>query len=108
MSDPISSKELIARAGITYRQLDYWTRRGALVPLSESSPGSGCPRAWDPHEVRVARLLNVVGPGGWADDVARVAGLVRAGARGKVELVPGVMLDLDVVCYPEVRCVDAV
>ena len=42
----MNSTELCAAAGITYRQLDYWTRVGYLTPATEAH-GSGSQRKWD-------------------------------------------------------------
>lgn len=46
-----SSPEAALMAGITYRELDYWCRRGAINPNDGASPGSGRPRRWTPTEV---------------------------------------------------------
>lgn len=37
----VTSAELITRARITYRQLDYWCRTGLLTPIPGSRAGSG-------------------------------------------------------------------
>jgi DNA-binding transcriptional MerR regulator len=42
--------------GITYRQLDYWTRRGFLEADS-ATPGSGRYRSYSQIEVLVATLM---------------------------------------------------
>jgi hypothetical protein len=40
----VTSIELVHRAGITYRQLDYWTRTGLLRPTDQThATGSGTP-----------------------------------------------------------------
>ncbi len=46
--------------GITYRQLDYWTRTGLIVPSVETAKGSGTRRAYaykDLLELRVIKNL---------------------------------------------------
>ncbi len=46
--------------GITYRQLDYWTRTGLIVPSLETAKGSGSRRAYsykDLLELRVVKDL---------------------------------------------------
>tara|TARA_B100000953_G_C17834760_1_gene363040 strand:+ start:134 stop:610 length:477 start_codon:yes stop_codon:yes gene_type:complete len=46
--------------GITYRQLDYWTRTGLIVPSVETAKGSGTRRAYaykDLLELRVVKDL---------------------------------------------------
>lgn len=54
--DHISGPDLCDRAGITYRQLDYWTRVGYLHPL-DPTPGSGRLRAFPIAELSLARLV---------------------------------------------------
>lgn len=51
--DWVLSTELITEAGITYRQLDYWSRTGLLTPLTAAAPGSGFVRRF--HESQVPR-----------------------------------------------------
>lgn len=53
----VTSSELITRAGITYRQLDYWVRTGLLIPANGIDPGSGFPRHFAAHELVVACLV---------------------------------------------------
>lgn len=71
----------------TYRQIDYWVRRGWLRPIGAAAPGSGVPRVFPPEELAVAD---------------RMARLVRAGltpeaahraARGQ-PLAPGVTVTI--------------
>lgn len=54
--------------GISYRQLDYWTRTG-LIESSEATPGSGHRRYWPEEELEVA---------------GRIARLVKAGVNIRV------------------------
>jgi hypothetical protein len=42
--------------GLTYRQLDYWTRRGLLHP-DGPAPGSGHRRVWSEAEMAIARRV---------------------------------------------------
>lgn len=51
-----SSEEARRIAGITYRQLDSWTRAGLARPAQEAS-GSGSARRWSPAEVVELRVL---------------------------------------------------
>lgn len=51
-----SSSEACAMAGVTYRQLDYWTRTGAARP-SVGAYGSGSQRRWSPADISVLRCL---------------------------------------------------
>ena len=50
------SAELVELAGITYRQLDYWTSKGYLH-ADANNPGSGNHRNFDGDEVSVAWLM---------------------------------------------------
>ena len=56
--DWVTSQELIDEAGISYRQLDYWTRTGLLVPLDQAQPGSGYPRRFPDRELERARVIH--------------------------------------------------
>ena len=60
-------------AGITYKQLDHWTRLGHLRP--ERDWGTGYARIWTDAEVEVARRmgrLTAAGlPLGWSAQFAR-------------------------------------
>ena len=48
-----------ARAcGITYRMLDYWTRKGWLRPYHDG--GSGRDRQWPATELQVAREMGLL------------------------------------------------
>lgn len=44
-------------AGITYRQLDYWARRGIVVPSIAEANGSGTWRLYSTADVCAAALL---------------------------------------------------
>lgn len=72
--DLIGAHELTLQAGITYRQLDFWTRCGYLATLTDNTPGSGRPRVYSLDQVDLARemaRLTVVGlRAGVAHDVA--------------------------------------
>lgn len=65
------------QAGMTYRQMDYWVRRGYLHP-AESRPGSGNARVWPPEELEVGRRMAVLVQGGYTP--ATAARLAREGA----------------------------
>jgi DNA-binding transcriptional MerR regulator len=61
MSEHLLSSQQVARqAGLTYRQVDYWSRRGLL---GDQRTGSGNPRRYSPQQAEVvvmmARLLRV-------------------------------------------------
>lgn len=44
------------RAGITYRQLDFWTRSG-YITMTRSAAGSGSQRVFSESEVAVVKRL---------------------------------------------------
>ena len=85
MSTPVTSAEVCAAAGITYRQLDYWVRRGWIQCSQVTSSltgnsGSGCERRWS--EQQAAKVMHM-------------AGLVREGYRTDraAELIAGWFAD---------------
>ena len=47
----ISSKELMRRTGVSYRQLDYWERTGIVTPSVQAASGSGTKRGWSEGDV---------------------------------------------------------
>jgi len=51
-----SSQEASRLAGITYRQLDSWTRSGLVKPEQEAA-GSGSVRGWSPEQVVALRVI---------------------------------------------------
>jgi DNA-binding transcriptional MerR regulator len=69
-----TSTEVCKILGITYRQLDYWTRKG-YVPSSSPTPGSGHARAFTFPELLMLRLVGLLLEAGFtvtaAFDVAR-------------------------------------
>lgn len=93
----VSSAELRRAAGITYRQVDYWTRTGLLRPVGVQSPGSGNWRKYPQSEVRIARALRRLAS---LDRKNGYGALLRAAVtkirRGETtfELIPGVTVDL--------------
>jgi hypothetical protein len=73
-----------ARAvGVSYRQLDYWTRRGWLRPEREQH-GTGYARLWPEVEQRIVRIMaRLLAAGFTPEGAARTA-------REAVELsIPG-------------------
>lgn len=64
LSDPtdLRQAEVLERTGITYRQLDYWTRSGWVHPIG--GRGSGHNRAWPLSEVdAIGRMVRLVDAG---------------------------------------------
>lgn len=76
------SDELAARldgAGVTYRQYDYWLRRG-LVPNADPTPGSGNRRTLTDEQAEHLRIMAaLVASGVTTDAAARLATALRAG-----------------------------
>jgi len=68
----LGAQEFARAAGITYRQLDFWTR-GALIASTRDRVGSGYPRSYDPAEVPVARLMGQLVAAGLFNRDARLA-----------------------------------
>lgn len=52
----VTSFQMLERAGMTYRQLDWWTRSGYLH-AAKNHPGSGTARFYPLEEVHVAALV---------------------------------------------------
>ncbi len=75
--------------GLTYRQVDYWVRRGYLRP-EHATDGSGSVREWPAEELAVGeRMGRLVAAG-----MAPVAAAVAARHDGPVEIAPGVWVGL--------------
>lgn len=93
----LTASDLVALSGASYRQIDHWTRRGYLVS-HERNPGKGNRHSYSIPEMYVARVLVVIA--GWCEPktTKRVARRVRGFKWGRLEVVPGVILDLDVPC----------
>lgn len=54
----LTSTQVCRLVGISYRQLDYWVRRGMIECPDKRGLGSGHARRWTPEDVR--RLKAVV------------------------------------------------
>lgn len=82
-----------AGLGITYAQLDGWTRRGWLRPEHPPSrwggSGSGAPRRWPPAELEIARRMGLLTGAGLAASAAAVFAR-KAWPAG--EIAPGLVL----------------
>ena len=81
MAAPVTSAEVCAAAGITYRQLDFWVRSGYVqcdrsgTPRRGGPQGSGCLRVWTGRQAaKVICLAGLVADGYKPD---RAAELVR-------------------------------
>jgi hypothetical protein len=69
--------DALAISGVTYRQLDYWTRAGYLtavfVPGAPVDGGSGFERRWSDVEVVRAAVMRVLADHGIAAESASKA-----------------------------------
>jgi MerR HTH family regulatory protein len=78
--------------GVSYRQLDYWVKRGWLHPDPRPHEHSGVTRTWPAEEVRVARIMGRLKAAGLTPEAAhRIARLATGGG----ELAPGVWVLYD-------------
>lgn len=87
----------IVAVGLSYRRLDYWSRRGWLKPANPDC-GSGSSRVWPAGEVVVAQVMHLlvsagVAPGA-AARAARNGGVLAAGVRVVLD-VDGIQLGTD-------------
>lgn len=74
--------------GLTYRQLDYWTRCGILHP-DVATPGTGQVRRWTDEERAVAvRILALTRAG---IELRKAASIARQ-TPGEVQIGPGITL----------------
>lgn len=91
VTDLVRLPDVLAATGVTYRQLDYWTRTGLVHPATPALPGSGYARGWHPDEVRVLAVLARLVAGGIAPHVsARLArDLVEQGWAELAPATPG-------------------
>jgi hypothetical protein len=93
---PISTPQLAAEAGVTFRQLDYWTRAGLLRPewrWGERGAGQGGrSRYWDTQEREAARLMGLLTAVGIRP---RIAGQVARSPGGRYEIAPGISIHVD-------------
>ena len=85
----LSSTEVVAAAGISYKQLCHWIGLGHLTPLA--GVGSGHPREWPPEEVRVTCAMGRLVGAGLTPAMAAI--VARNGWR-RSQIGPGVWLEL--------------
>ena len=82
----LGSPDAIREAGITYRQLDYWVRRGFLAP--EVVKGN---RAWTPEAIGVARTLGRLTAAGVS---LEAAAKVALSGESRCEIAPGIWIEV--------------
>jgi hypothetical protein len=89
----LRTPEALAFTGLTYRQLDHWTRTGLIHAAAEPG-GSGKPRQWPFDEMDVARLAAHLIAAGFNTSAAIY--IARQGIGGaSIELAPGIVLKID-------------
>jgi hypothetical protein len=59
MGEFLTTHEVEAKTGATFRQLNYWARRG-WIPDMPTDPGSGSVRQWGPAAIAEAEKLAAV------------------------------------------------
>ncbi|MEV4458487.1 MerR family transcriptional regulator [Microbispora sp. NPDC049633] len=85
--------EAAARLGLTWRQLDHWTRKGYLHP--EGGGQTGVARIWPETELRIAALIARFSAAGLVmESAASVARSIVAFGLVEVELGEGITLKI--------------
>lgn len=84
----MASYQDFVRVGLTYRQVDFWSRKGYLR-ASNADCGSGRERHWPASELPVAATMHRLVKAGLTVKAAHVV------ARGQGELAPGVTVLID-------------
>lgn len=74
LPDTLPAMELVTCAGITYRQLDYWTTQGYLRPdeRPDGKQGTGYNRSYPESELDVATRMRLLVDKGLTPRVAAV------------------------------------
>lgn len=85
MDENLTSTEVCRVAGITYRSLDYWTRRGLAFP-DVGAAGCGSQRRWSRAEAEVLKRMATWRSAGVALGLARE--MAERGARIVYDDVP--------------------
>jgi hypothetical protein len=98
-----SGVDAAKRAGITFRQVDYYLRAGFVTPEGAVVGGSGVPRELTDADIDalavVGRLMAIRERRGDTTMRARLVAIAahvqEHGAVGTFELIPGVTVDLE-------------
>lgn len=89
------STDMVREAGISFRQLDYWTRTGRLLPADSPTGRNGSQgfkRRWTRAELGVARVLGRLTAAGLPLETAtRIA---RSG-ESRTEIAPGIWIEVE-------------
>lgn len=84
----LSTLQVAAGSGATYRQLDYWARIGILVPDVAEATGCGSRRRYSQDQLAEATLLrslaalSTMGRAGDLSEFGPVIAALRAGTTG--------------------------
>ena len=87
--------------GITYRQLDHWSRMGYLRPVRlerGQGGGTGSPRVWPDGELQVARLMGRLTAASIPPSLAAVVARKWPAAQ---EIAPGVFVQIKEAAVPD-------
>lgn len=87
--ETLTSDEVAAWAGVTFRQLDNWQRCGYVH--GPAGRGSGRPRRWTPDETRRVRLFARLVRAGLTLQTASDLTALGVGAH---EVAPGVTIEI--------------
>jgi len=71
-----ASAEVCRQTGLTYRQLDYWCKKGVITPSVARAFGSGTARCWSKADIkriktllkRIRRARKLLTAAGFGDD----------------------------------------
>jgi hypothetical protein len=69
----LTTDQVAARVGASYRQLDYWARLGVLSPDVVGAGGSGSRRRWSPVDTAAAQVVTRLARLGAGCEVTRRA-----------------------------------
>lgn len=73
MTHSMTTRQVAALTGASFRQLDYWDRTGVLCPSVAPAKGSGSSRRYSPDDVRCALALVLLARLGAEGDYLRRA-----------------------------------
>ena len=52
-----TTTEVLEMTGLSFRVLDWWLRKGAVILVDANTPGSGTPRRYSEEEVELIKQL---------------------------------------------------
>jgi Bacterial RNA polymerase, alpha chain C terminal domain len=90
----LASTDVAREAGISFRQLDHWTRCGYLMPGREWRGrhwGSGSNRTWPAGEMEIARRMGRLTAAGI---LPRLAASFARNSWPKGEIMPGIAIEV--------------